>query len=87
MNTLHSYRRDYSHRRNERVGAKFENELPEAQANLTRLPKTRTNVRKSPRLNFCLGRQASVHLIPIFSIYAIYVVLLSISTFKFSGVD
>ena len=50
MNALHSYRRDYSHRRNERVGAKFENELPEAQANLTRLLKTRTNVRKSPRL-------------------------------------
>ena len=59
MNTLHLYRRDYSHRRNERVGAKFENELPEAQANLTRLLKTRTNVRKSPRLNF-LPRKASL---------------------------
>jgi hypothetical protein len=80
MNTLHSYRRDYSHRRNERVGAKSKNELHAAQDNLTKLLKTRTNVRKSPRLNFCLGRQAPVHLIPIiqltlFSIYAIYVVI------------
>ena len=65
MNALHSYRRDYSHRRNKRVGAKSKNELHAAQDNLTKLPKTRTNVREGPRLNFCLERQAPVHLIPI----------------------
>ena len=35
MNTLHSYRRDDSHRQNERVGAKSKNELHAAQDNLS----------------------------------------------------
>ena len=65
MNTLHSYRRDYSHRRNERVGAKSEYEVHEAQANLTKIAEDPDQCWEEPKANFCLGRQAPVHLIPI----------------------
>ena len=76
MNTLHSYRRDYSHRRNERVGAKSEYEVHEAQGNLTKIAEDPDQCSKEPKANICLGRQAPVH--PnayYFPLYAIYVVI------------
>ena len=66
MNALHSYRRDYSHRRNKRDGAKSENERHEAQANLTKIAEDPDQCSEEPKANICLRRQASVHLMPIF---------------------
>ena len=49
MNALHSYRRDYSHRRNERVGAKSEYEVHEAQANLTKIAEDPDQCSEEPK--------------------------------------
>ena len=56
MNALHSYRRDYSHRRNERH---------EAQANLTKIAEDPDQCSEEPKANICLGRQVPVHPMPI----------------------
>ena len=65
MNALHSYRRDYSYRRNERDGAKSENKRHEAQANLTKIAEDPDQCSEEPKANICLGRQAPVHPMPI----------------------
>ena len=58
MNALHSYRRDYSHRRNKRDGAKSENERHEAQANLTKIAEDSDQCSEEPKAKF-LPRKAS----------------------------
>ena len=65
MNALHSYRRDYSHQRNEWDGAKSENERHEAQANLTKITEDPNQCSEEPKANICLGRQVPVHPMPI----------------------
>ena len=52
MNALHSYRRDYSYRRNERDGAKSENKRHEAQANLTKIAEDPDQCSKEPKAKF-----------------------------------
>ena len=66
---------------------KTNNKVHEAQANLTKVAEDPDQCSEEPKANFCLGRQAPVHLVPIiFLIYAIYVVLLFIVHLR-SGVD
>ena len=88
MNTLHSYRRDYSHRWNERVGAKSENELHEAQANLTKIAEDLDQCSEEPKAKF-LPRKASpgASKCLLFSIICNLCCNLFICAFKFSGVD
>ena len=76
MNTLHLYRRDYSHRRNERDGAKSENERHEAQANLTKIVEDPDQCSEEPKAKF-LPRKASsgASNAYYFQLYAIYVVI------------
>ena len=76
MNALHSYRRDYSHRRNERDGAKSENERHEAQANLTKIAEDSDQCSEEPKAKF-LPRKASsgASNACYFQLYAIYVVI------------
>ena len=58
MNALHSYRRDYSYRRNELDGAKSENKRHEAQANLTKIAEDLDQCSEEPKAKF-LPRKAS----------------------------
>ena len=44
---------------------KSENQLHEAQANLTKVAEDPDQRSEEPKANFCVGRQAPVHLIPI----------------------
>ena len=55
---------------------KFENKLHEAQANLTKVAEDPDQRSEEPKANFCVGRQAPVHLNAYyFQLYAIYVVI------------
>ena len=79
---------EHFHRRNERVGAKAKNELHAAQDNLTKLLKTWTNVRKSPKAKY-LPRKASPGAFKclLFSIICNLCCNLFICAFKFSRVE
>ena len=55
---------------------KSENQLHKAQANLTKVAEDLDQRSEEPKANFCVGRQAPVHLNAYyFQLYPIYVVI------------